>query len=78
MTLLEELKQGKFKYDRHASYPHLFADFYTTDSGTKIIVKFTLTGTIVEINNVETTKFYGWRIRRAIKKGGKYVKHNSV
>ena len=74
ISLLDELKQGKFKYDGGASYPHLFAEFYLTDSGTEVLVEYTLIGYVVEVNHVETTKFYGWRIRRAIKKGARYVK----
>lgn len=72
-SLLDELKEGRFKllsavFNDFASFYH-----YKTESGWKVDITESM-HTLIYVNGKKVSWFLGWKIRRAIKKGMKHGK----
>lgn len=68
MTLPQELKQGKFKSTNTFSSTYGLIENYETESGHKVEIVNFIFGYQVSVDDSITSWFYGWRIRRAMRK----------
>lgn len=70
MKVLEEIKSKGIKKIHFIEHPENPAIIYILKSGRKVMVS--AYGTVT-IDLLETTKWYGWRIKRALKKAASHA-----
>lgn len=72
-SVLQELKEGRFRQRKTKYYfPHCVRYSYLTESNQVINVTLAFNlGWLTLVNGKKVSWFFGWRIRRAIKKASK-------